>query len=372
MFVIFIAHMPANPWYDYIPARFGFSSAAELFVFCSGLASSLAFGKLFLSEGFWLGTRRILFRIWQVFWAHIGLALVMIAISVAAVKITGEDYTANLGLNWLFANAAEGFLRLMTLRFTPNFLDILPMYLVLLAMIPVMMLAHKIHRMLPLVIMPALWIFVQRTGFNLVGGPEPQMMWFFNPFAWQLVFFTGFSFGMGWLKAPKLEKGWLFWLSVAILIVSVPLNFWAFTDRFPILTEMHNFLVASMLKTNLPLPHYVHFLASAYVTLVLVDPIRDRLHTVRPVIMVGQQALAAFMTSITAAWVLGMVLDHFGRGALAVTLANLAGFALLIGVAKLASIYKGGKSGGGKANAPQPAAKPDAKPAGSPLPQAAE
>ena len=53
MFIILIAHIPWNSWTDWIPARFGFSDAADLFVFCSGMASALAFGRVFAEQG-WL------------------------------------------------------------------------------------------------------------------------------------------------------------------------------------------------------------------------------------------------------------------------------------------------------------------------------
>jgi len=47
MFIIFIAHVPGNSWTLWIPARFGFSDATEIFVFCSGMASAIAFGRVF-------------------------------------------------------------------------------------------------------------------------------------------------------------------------------------------------------------------------------------------------------------------------------------------------------------------------------------
>jgi hypothetical protein len=343
MFIIFVAHMPGNSWFLFIPARFGFSSAGELFVFCSGLASSFAFGRIFTREGWWQGTRRILYRIWQVYWAHIGLALVLMAVSVAALEITGVDYPAQLGLAWLFAHAGEGLLKLMTLRFTPAFLDILPMYLVLLAMIPAMMLLGKASRFAPLAAMAAMWLAVQLWGINLMGGQMPEMVWFFNPFAWQAVFFTGFAFGIGWLKAPKFERGSLFWVCVALLVMSIPVNFWAFTDHFSVLGQAHDWFVPADGKTNLALPLYLHFLASAYVALTLVDPVKAKLAEFRPIILVGQQALATFMASIVFAWTGGMVLDALGRGEGMIALVNLGGFAGLILVAAIAQNYKGGK-----------------------------
>ncbi|MFN7319974.1 MAG: OpgC family protein [Methylobacterium sp.] len=355
MFVIFVAHLPDNPWFGFIPARFGFSSAAELFVFCSGLASAYAFGRAFRRQGFGAGLFSVLSRLWQVYWAHIGLALVMMALGVAGWKLTGTDYPARLGLGWFYREPGEGLFALMTLTFTPAFLDILPMYLVLLAMLPVVMLAGRLSPILAMGALVALWIIVQATKLNLPGGQGPGGMWFFNPFAWQLVFFTGFAFGLGWLKAPPFEKGALFWLCVAILVASVPLNFWGFTQSIPALGVAHERLIGVDGKTNLNPLLYIHFLASAHVALTLVEPHRARLAAFHPIIEVGQQALATFMASIALAWGLGMVLDVTGRDWLTTTIANLAGFAGLVAVARLAKRYKTAKD--------KRAAKPAIQPA---------
>ncbi|MGB0904763.1 MAG: OpgC domain-containing protein, partial [Mangrovicoccus sp.] len=69
MFIILFAHIPGNWWTLWIPARFGWSDATEIFVFCSGMASAIAFGGAFARKGWWLGTARVAFRIWQVYWA---------------------------------------------------------------------------------------------------------------------------------------------------------------------------------------------------------------------------------------------------------------------------------------------------------------
>ena len=62
MFIIFIAHVPWNWWTLWIPARFGFSDATEIFVFCSGMASALAFGKTFDVYGWGIGAARVVRR----------------------------------------------------------------------------------------------------------------------------------------------------------------------------------------------------------------------------------------------------------------------------------------------------------------------
>ena len=82
MFIIFVAHVPENTWTLWIPARFGFSDATEIFVFCSGMASAIAFGGTFARHGWWMGTARTLHRVWQVYWAHIGLFFLTVALLV--------------------------------------------------------------------------------------------------------------------------------------------------------------------------------------------------------------------------------------------------------------------------------------------------
>jgi hypothetical protein len=148
---------------------------------------------------------------------------------------------------------------------------------------------------------------------------------------------------MGWLPVPALQRGLLFWMAVVALVLSVPLNFWGITDNVPLLANWHDALIPADGKTNFNGLLYLHFLASAYVVLVLVEPHRASLHRLHVLVLVGQQALASFLASILLAWGLGIVLDVIGRTIMTTTLANLAGFAGLIMVAKLAQAYKAQK-----------------------------
>lgn len=103
MFIILIAHTPGNFLTSWIPARWGFSDATEMFVFCSGMASAIAFGGSFQRAGWLLGTARVGFRIWQVYWAHIGL-FIAIAALLAGIDFYGDfdkNYIGSLNL-WKF------------------------------------------------------------------------------------------------------------------------------------------------------------------------------------------------------------------------------------------------------------------------------
>ena len=337
MFIIFVAHVPANSWFLFIPARFGFSSAAELFVFCSGLASGYAFGGAYLRTGFREGTLRVLRRVAQVYGAHLGLIAGLAGASYIGFWLLKIDYPGLLGMQPLLADPASGLVDILLLRFVFPYTDILPLYIVLLAMIPVVMALAGISRILVFVGIPGLWLLANLTGLNLQANGAG---WFFNPLAWQLLFFAGFGFGMGWLPAPRLNRGWLFWLCLTGVLVSIPLNFWAILEIAPGLDAIREAILPPGNQSFLSPLRFGHFLMLAYVALVLVDPYRAVLARAQPIIRVGQQSLATFITSTVLIWVAGMVLDWTGRDALPTALVNLSGFGVIIAVAYIAAFLK--------------------------------
>ena len=152
MFIILIAHTPGNLLTLWIPARWGFSDATEIFVFCSGMASAIAFGGAFVRMGWMLGTARVLFRVWQVYWAHVGLFFATLAMTVylTELDITGRNYWGQLNLWMMFVESDKWdnsniLLSFMTLRYVPNYFDILPMYMVVLIMMPLVMALARIN-----------------------------------------------------------------------------------------------------------------------------------------------------------------------------------------------------------------------------------
>jgi hypothetical protein len=351
MLIIFVAHVPANSWTLFIPARFGFSSAAEMFVFCSGYASALAFGAIFIQRGWRAGTVRILRRIWQLYWAHLGLflSLVLVALAAAYFGIGARGAVADLNLRAFAGDRWSTIARLMTLSYVPDLLNILPMYVVLLALVPLAMALAKITPWLVVAASVGLWGLVQTTGLNLPSGIAPGRAWFFDPFAWQLMFFTGFAFASGWLPRPRLNQPVLLSISVAVVIFSVPINFWAFTDHVPQLLAIRDWLTPDgiVATTRLDALRYVHFLCLAYVALSLADrwPCAFGSSALAWVLLIGRQALPAFLSSVVAGCIAGTVLDVAGRGPLAAAAVNLTGFGVIFCVARAAVWLKLAKAG---------------------------
>lgn len=351
MFIILIAHITNNPWTLWIPARFGFSDATEMFVFCSGMASAIAFGAVFSRAGWLMGSLRILHRIWQVYWVHLGVFFVTLALMLT-LNMTGifpRDEVGALNLKPFLNNAGPNLIGLMTLTYVPNYFDILPMYLVILALIPVMMALARQDARLALAASLALWA-AATAGLNLPAelwfAKPSDRLWFFNPFAWQLVFFTGFALMAGWLPAPPVRRG-LIWLAAGIVVLSVPLAWSKVFTQVELLREARQAISPLVDKTDFGILRYVHFLALAYLAWVAVGHEGARLRqggragmVIALICRVGQQSLAVFAASMVMARGLGAVLNLAGGGPLAALVVNLCGFALIVAVARITAYFK--------------------------------
>jgi hypothetical protein len=356
MLIIFVAHVPSNSWNAWIPARFGFSSGAELFVFCSGFASALAFGGVFVRRGWWLGTARIAHRIWQVYWAQIGLVVTLVALAALLDRLLGRaDLTQQFGP--LIADPERALLGLVTLTWQPDYLDILPMYLVILALIPLAILLRTLHPALPFLMTALLYALVWTEGLNLTGNPWNGAGWFLNPFAWQAIFFIGFFIAMKWLPVSPLRDRRLMLAAGLFVILSVPMSFWGILDHWPagqMLREV--VLPAASEKSNLHPLRILHFLALAYLVLSLIEPWRARLDSGvgHLLILIGRQSLAAFLASLVLSRLAGTAADMAGQGGLAVALLNLTGFAAILGVACVVGWFKRAPWAAPARPAPQP------------------
>ncbi|WNJ88856.1 OpgC domain-containing protein [Bosea sp. 685] len=362
MLIIFVAHLPENSWNAFIPARFGFSSGAELFVFCSGIASALAFGSVFVRRGLWLGTARIAYRIWQVYWAQLGLVLALIALAGLLDRAFG---LAELARQFppLLSDAETALFGLATLTWQPDYLDILPMYLVILALVPVMMVLRRLHAALPFLLAGLLYALVWTEGLNLPGNPWNGAGWFLNPFAWQFVFFIGFFITMKWLPVPRLGDTRLMLAAAGFILLCVPLSFWGILEHWPAAQALRDLIIPEAEKSNLHILRVLHFLALAYLVLSLIEPWRQRLDSGAGhlLILIGRQSLATFLASVVLARLAGTAADMLGRGEASVALLNLAGFALILAVAVIVGWFKS-QPWAGPAPKPEPKSEPKSEP----------
>ncbi|MCB6176766.1 OpgC domain-containing protein [Rhodobacter sp. Har01] len=378
MIVILVAHITDNPFALWIPGRFGFSDSAEIFVFCSGMASALAFGPVFLRSGWAIGAARVFYRVWQVYWVHIGVFLVTLALmlSLQATGLFPRDVVSGLNLKPFLNETGPNLLGLLTLTYVPNYFDILPMYIVILALLPGFMALARIDRRLAMAASLALWAYATMGGLGLPAEAwfenGSTREWFFNPFAWQLVFVSGFALMAGWVPAPPVRRD-LVWLALAVVVLTVPFAWHVTLGASEALREWRRDWLVLHDKTHLGALRYVHFLALAYLAWVAVGPRGQRLTQgqrrvplVQAVALIGRQSLAVFAVSMVIARGLGALLDLSGRDFLPTLAVNLLGLAILYATAWLVGWIKSGpwaataKPVSGATAAPRAKVRPEA------------
>lgn len=337
MFVILVSHTRQDWLSDWIPARFGLSDAAAMFVFVSGYAGGLAFGGVYKRAGWWLGTARIGLRVWQLYIAQLAIVLAVAAVAVAANHLIpgADDYRSILQLDHLFADPSEALLGIATLTYVPHYLDILPVYMVVLSLVPIaVLLARFVH---PLAVPAAsigLWALANFYDWNLPGDTSEPRGWFFDPFCWQILFFTGFSLSMKWLKPPPADRR-LFGMALAYILFGIAVTVPAIYQTVPGMEAVQRWIVDHADKTFLDPLQILHFFATAYVAVYVLI---DRLHLiqhgyVRPMVRCGQQALSLFLAGILLADLGGMAFDRMGTGLGMQILVNGVCFAVLFAIA---------------------------------------
>ncbi|PWB33270.1 OpgC domain-containing protein [Pseudomonas sp. SDI] len=269
---IFWDHIPGNPLANITVRNFGFSDAAEIFVFLAGYAAVLAYGKIALRDGWLVACVRILRRAWVLYIVHIFLLVLLMGIVfVANNHVETRDMIQDMGLYYFLGNPQQALVDELLLRFKPNLMDPLPLYILLLLGLPLVLplLLRKAEYVVGLSV--ALYLLAPTFQWNLAA--QEGGVWFFNPLAWQLLFVLGGAVAIDAQREKPQEtrpltRQPLFCVAAGYLLVCAAI---ALSWRWP---TVHDALMPRMLaewlypisKTNLSPARLLHFLALAYCT----------------------------------------------------------------------------------------------------------
>ena len=140
LWLIFLDHIPSNV-VNWITIRnYGFSDATEIFVFISGYTAAFVYGRAMRERGVVVASARILKRAWQVYVAHVFLfAIYMAEISYVAASFENPLYGEEMGIFDFLRQPDITLVQALLLKFKPANMDVLPLYIMLLAGFPPML-----------------------------------------------------------------------------------------------------------------------------------------------------------------------------------------------------------------------------------------
>lgn len=308
-----------------------------MFVFISGYTSALVYTRRMVERGFIFGTTRLLRRVWQIYTAHV----LLFVIYLASVHFLSDGFSApdlidlfNAGpvLNAPVEVMTQGLL----LRYKPLNLDVLPLYVVLMGAFPPvlwLMLRHPNCVMLGSVL---LYFAGRQLDWNLPSYPSG--VWYFNPFAWQLLFVLG-----AWLALGGADR--LHFLVRSRLVLVLGLTYLLFAVVMTLaahLPELRSLFAPALFeafnpndKTNLAPYRFLHLMLLIILgaRFIPIDAPGLRAAIWRPLIKCGQQSLEVFCVGIYFAFIAYFILQVTSDGVLAQLLVGGAGISIMTAVA---------------------------------------
>jgi len=343
---IFLDHIPSN-LVSWITIRnYGFSNAAELFVFISGYTATITYRSAMKRAGFLLTAAHILRRCWQLYVAHIFLFTIFTAqIVYLATRFHHPIFIEEMQINHFLNETDVTLGQALLLKYRPANLDILPLYIVLLVSFPAVLWSMERNPGVTLMVSVLIYLSARTLHLNFASYP-PGEGWFFNPLTWQLLFVLGAALGLYHRSAPPavLRNPATFWLAVLYLVFACAVALsWQLPDGSAYMPIWLGKILYPISKTNLDPVRLLHFLALAYVTVCVVheDTPFFKRRISQPLIRCGQHSLYVFCLSIVLSFSGHFLLVEISGGLLMQILVSAAGIALMVGLAYLLAWYRG-------------------------------
>jgi len=352
LWLIFVDHLPPNLFTWLTIRNYGFSDATEIFIFISGYTAAFVYGRAMTDRGFVVASARIMKRVWQIYVAHVFLFTIFLAeISYVATSFENPLYTEEMGILDFLKHPDVTIVQALLLKFRPVNMDVLPLYIVLMLFLPPILWLMQRKPDLTLALSVVIYAMTWEFGLNLPAYPNG--VWYFNPFAWQLLFVFGAWCALGGAKrmAPFLSSRVLLGICIAYLLAAF---FVTLTWHVPRLGHFVPRIIEQWMypinKTDLDVLRFAHFLALAAVAVYFLPSNWPGLRSpwLRPAILCGQHSLEIFCLGVFLAFAGHFVLAEVSGGAVIHFAVSLSGIVIMSAAAAVFSWYKQVAAKGGK------------------------
>lgn len=287
----------------------GFVTAMEGFIFISGLVAGIVYSKAAHKEGEFFLWRKTLHRAWTIYATHL-----FVVVLLTLIAVLFQSYLAD-NLLWSFLlkySPLYVIIRYASLVYNTPFLQILPIYCVLLLLVaPAVQLFMRGYWVVVILVSVSLWLLVQ---YGFVFRPFAEYIPYAGSYAWlawQVLFISGLS--AGYLRVTYPDKPVIschVGLFLLCLVLAAPLFLtWhlpRFTDKATLLPYIPSILVQFEVGINQIIPlkeltakgslawlRLLNFIVIAYLVACLASRYK-KLFTWHPIAFLGQHSLPVF------------------------------------------------------------------------------
>ncbi|VIO73944.1 OpgC domain-containing protein [Bradyrhizobium ivorense] len=302
---IYLDHIPDNVVNWITTRNYGFSDAADLFVFISGYTASFVYARMMLERGFVVGATRLTKRVWQLYVAHIILFVIYIAsISYLALRFGDSEIINEFNVAGLVDNATETLRQGLFLKFKPVNLDVLPLYIVLMGLFP-----------------PVLWFMLRRPNWTMLAS---------------IAFGSWCAMGGARKNMHIINSPYTLWFCIAYMIFALIMTM---AGRFPDFGALFPDWLYSAFnpndKTNLAPYRFLHFVVITVLVIRFIPKDWAALEwkVFDPLIVCGQQSLAVFCVGVFLSFVGHFELSMSSGSLFAQIFVSISGIAIMTIVA---------------------------------------
>ena len=340
LWMIFLDHIPHDIVAWLTLRNYGFSDAAEFFVFISGYLAGFIYGPIVRGGHFLAATKRLAMRAWQMYVAHIMLFLLFTAqIARTVRRFDNPMYEDEFNVHNFLQHPDVLIGQALSLRYKPVNLDVLPLYISLVLASPLILWCLVRRPNWTLLGSAVLYVLARWFDWNFASYP-PGTTWYFNPFAWQLLFIFAAWCGVGGaaqlqflIRSRVVLALAVAWILFALLIVM--------TWHVPFLESLvPKWMIKAIYpidKTDLDMLRLTHFLALAVVVTRYLPrnwaPLTSK--WLRPLILCGQHSLAIFCFSVFLSFGAHWILMQYTRGVWEQLVVSAAGIVIMVAAAWL-------------------------------------
>src|SRR5712691_2554037 len=263
LWMIFLDHIPHDIVAWLTLRNYGFSDAAEFFVFISGYLAGFIYGPIVRGGHFLAATKRLVMRAWQMYVAHIMLFLLFTAqIARTVRKFDNPMYEDEFNVHNFLQHPDVLIGQALSLRYKPVNLDVLPLYISLVLASPLILWCLVRRPNWTLLGSAVLYVLARWFDWNFASYP-PGTTWYFNPFAWQLLFFFAAWCGVG--GAAKLMPLIQSRLALAVAVAWIAFAFvivmtWHISYLEALIPKWMIKAIYPIDKTDLDMLRFTHFL----------------------------------------------------------------------------------------------------------------
>ena len=335
LYMILVDHVVGDPIGKLTFRSVGFSDAAELFVFLSGISCAIVYSGVLARRG-WGGLLKAIARRASYIYAFYLLTciavifLTKIAASLTSVNLNDDPF---LVVNADPISALQSALLLTSPPAPPG---ILVLYLMLtLIVIPLVLLVSRTSAALALAVSATVWAIAQ---FDPDLSPHLADHSIFDWLAWQLLFTIGMLVGLVQHRTWSIPAStYRALVTAAWLVVIGSLTYRAVLVLAPAMHIDIDWLrlspaTVAQMKENLSLLRLVHFLSVAFLVANYVKSSSPFFGSIgaRQVIQTGRHSLEVYCLSAICSVILNIIVVVYGPALLAKLLLDATAIALIL------------------------------------------